>query len=86
MILASLKTIRCIQNSVKVYSGLFRTLRNARILRTMQILAYLGPKTYTKSSLYRHIQVYSGIFDNDSYNIIKFIYFFTVILTLFNEL
>ena len=36
------------------------------------ILAYLGPKAYLESCLIRHIQAYSGIFNNDSYNNINF--------------
>ena len=39
------------------------------------ILAYLGPK----ACLHRHIPAYSGIFNNDSYNNINFLFF---ILTL----
>ena len=70
----------------KIYSelcqGIFRTLCNARILRTMpftglshiRCLAYLGPKVYSESCFYRHIQAYSGIFDNDSYNNINFLF------------
>ena len=32
------------------------------------ILAYLGPEVYSQFCLYRHIQAYSGRFDNDSCN------------------
>ena len=63
---------RYIQNSIKAYSGIYiQTLCNARILRT---LPYLGPEAYSESSLFRHIQAYSGIFNNDTYNNINFLF------------
>ena len=45
-----------------------------------KMLAYLGPNAFSVSCLYRHIQVYSGIVDNDSYNNINLLFFFTLIL------
>ena len=48
-------------------------------------LAYLEPEAYSESCLYRHIQAYSAIFDNDSYNNINFL-FFHFNFTLFNEI
>ena len=33
-----------------------------------RILAYLGPEAHSESCLFSHIQVYSDIFNNDSYN------------------
>ena len=39
-----------------------------------RILAYLGLKTFSESCLFRHMQAYSDIFNNDSYNI-KLIFF-----------
>ena len=55
-------------------------IQNFAIFR---ILAYLGPEAYSGSCLYRYIQVYSGIFYNDSYNNINFI--FTFSLTYFSK-
>ena len=67
------------QNSVKSYSGIFRTLCIPRILRTLPYSelcdnenipnydvpnSYLGPETYSESCLFRHIQTYSDIFHN----------------------
>ena len=31
-------------------------------------LAYLGPEAYLESCLFSHIQLYSDMFNNDSYN------------------
>ena len=45
-----------------------------------KILAYLGPNAFSVSCLYRHIQVYSGIVNNDNYNTINLLFFFTLIL------
>ena len=47
-------------------------MQNFAIFR---ILPYLGPKAYLNSCLHRHIQAYSGIFTNDSYNSINFLFF-----------
>ena len=47
-----------------------------------RILECWGPKAYSESCLYRHIQIYSDIFKNDSYNNIHFL-FFTLILHTF---
>ena len=55
-------------------------------LAIFRILAYWGPvyiQTYSESCLNRHIQAYSGIFDNDSYNNINL--FFTLILHTFQR-
>ena len=40
-----------------------------------RILAYLGPEAYSESCLFSHIQVYSDIFNNDSYNSISLPFF-----------
>ena len=48
-----------------------------------RILECWGPKAYSESCLYRHIQIYSDIFKNDSYNNIHFL-FFTLILHTFS--
>ena len=45
----------------------------------LRILSYLGPVAFSESCLFRHIQAYSGIFNNDSYNNINFL-LFTLIL------
>ena len=37
-----------------------------------KILAYLGSEAYSESCLFRHIQTYPDIFNNDSYNKINF--------------
>ena len=44
----------------------------------------LGPEAYSESSLFRYIQAYSGIFNNDFYNNINFL-FFTLILNTFQQ-
>ena len=67
-------------------------LCNAHILRTLpysecchiQNLAHLGPKAYSESCFCRHIQAYLGIFNNDSYDNINFL-FFTLILHPFQQ-
>ena len=45
-----------------------------------RILAYLRPQAYSESS-FRHIQVYSDIFNNDSYNSINSLFFLTYFST-----
>ena len=62
--------LRYIQNSVNAYSGIFRTLCNCHIdsFAIFRNLAYLAPAAYSEHCLYRHVQSYLGIFDNDSYN------------------
>ena len=70
-----------------MHSGIFRMLHIAPILRTLpyfnmfRVLAYLGPEEYSESSLYRHTQTYSDIFNNNSYNNINF---FSLYLTYFS--
>ena len=39
-----------------------------------RILEYLGHEAYSESFLFRHIQAYSDIFSNDSYNNIDFLF------------
>ena len=41
-----------------------------------RILAYLEFKEYSKSCLFTYIQAYLGIFNNDSYNNLNFLFFF----------
>ena len=50
-----------------------------------RILANLGPEAYSESCLYRQIQTHSGIFNNDTYNNINFL-FFTLILHTFQQI
>ena len=38
-------------------------------------LAYLEPKAYSESCLFRHYLTYSGIFNNSSHDNIKFLFF-----------
>ena len=47
-------------------------IQNFAIFR---ILTNLGPEVYSESCLFRHIQAYSDIFNNDSYNNINFLFF-----------
>ena len=47
-------------------------LQNFAIFR---ILEYLGPEPHSESCLYRHNQAYSGIFNNNPYNNINFLFF-----------
>ena len=51
------------------------------------VLAYLVPEAYSESGLFRHIQAYSGIFINNSYNNITFLFQFnlTYFPTKFNK-
>ena len=56
-------------------------IQNFAIFR---ILAHVGPKAYSESCLYKHIQAYSGIFSNDSYNNINFLFFYLFNLTYFS--
>ena len=72
--------------------GLFRTqdifrTPSRHILAYSELcvtLIYLGPELYSESCLFRHIQIYSDIFNNDSYNNIDFL-FFTLILHTFQR-
>ena len=50
----------------------------------IQNFGNLGPEAYSESSLFRYIQAYSGIFNNDFYNNINFL-FFTLILNTFQQ-
>ena len=43
-----------------------------------RILACLGPEAYSESCLYRHIEAYSSIFDNDNYNNVNFFFHFNL--------
>ena len=54
-------------------------MQNFAIFR---VLAYLGPEAYSESCLFRHIQPYSGIFNNDSYKNMSFL-FLKLILHIF---
>ena len=80
---------RYIQNCVKAYSeGCVMLaccepyhIQNFAIFR---ILAHVGPEAYSESCLYKHIQAYSGIFSNDSYNNINFLFFYLFNLTYFS--
>ena len=58
---------RYIQNSVKADSGIFRTLCNGRYWEPFhkQNFCIFRSQAYSESSLFRHIQVYSGTFNND---------------------
>ena len=84
-----LYNLRYISNSMKAYSGTFRTLCNVPTLRTLpyselyhiQNFGIFRPEAYSEFCSYRHIQAYSGIFNNDSYNNI----FFTLILHTFHR-
>ena len=76
-----------------IYSELCQgILRNVRILRTLpyselcRILnsVVFKTKTYLESCLFRHMQLYSDTFNNDSYNNISFL-LFTVILRTFQR-
>ena len=67
---------------------LFRKQCNAFILRTLsyselchiQKIGILRLQAYSESCSFRHIQVYSGIFSNDSYNI-NFLFFNLILHT-----
>ena len=71
------------QDTFTAYSGIFRTLCNARILRTLRFsepchiqnigIGIFRPKAYSVSCLGRHIQAFSGIFNHECYNNINFL-------------
>ena len=73
---------RYIQNSVKTYSGIFSRLCNTRILKNLlyselchiQNFGIEKLEAYSDSCLFRHIQAYSNIFNNDNINF--FLHFF----------
>ena len=44
-----------------------------------RILAYLGAVAYSEFCLFRHIQAYSGIFNNNSSNSINFLVFILIL-------
>ena len=73
-----------IQNSVKEYSGIFRTLCNARILKTLPYseLWHIQDLRYIQNSVY--LGTFMHIFNNDSYNSINFL-FFPLILNTFQR-
>ena len=56
-------------------------IQNFTIFRN---LAYLGPQAYSESCLFRLIQAYSGMLNNDSWNNINTL-FFTLILYAFRR-
>ena len=41
----------------------------------------LGPEAYSESCLFRHIQAYPRIFNNDIYNNINFLFFLLLLRT-----
>ena len=79
---------RTLARHIIAYSERFVTLaywepshiQNFTIFRS---LAYVGPESHSEPCLFRHIQAYSGILNNDSYNNIK-IPFFILILHFFS--
>ena len=81
---------RYIQNSVKAYCGIFRTLCYIRMLRTLsssdlchiQNFGIFRTRGVFRILFIGHIQAYSDIFNNDSYNNTNFL-FFTLILHTF---
>ena len=88
--------LRYIQNSVKEYSDIFRTVCNAHILRTLSYSKFCHIQScgiFSIGGLFKilYIQAHSGIldiFDNDSYNnynSITFLLFFTLILHTFQR-
>ena len=50
-------------------------IQNPTIFKILAYLAYLGPEAYSESSLFRYTQVYSDIFNNDTYDDFKFLFF-----------
>ena len=61
---------------------LLRTPCHIQNFAIFRRVAYLGPEAYSESYLFRHIQAYSDIFNDDSYNNINLL-FFTLILHTF---
>ena len=91
---------RYTQNSAKANAGIFRTLCNTRILRTLSysevwhiqnfaifsILPYLGPEAYSKSCLYRHIFRHIQAYSIMTViTALTFFYFFQLILHTFQQ-
>ena len=76
----------------KIYSelcqGIFQHIQSTvkrQHIAIIGMLPHLGPETYSGSCLYRHIHTYSGIFNNESYDNITFL-FFTLTYLLFNKI
>ena len=63
-ILRTQDILRTLSRQILAYSERCATVDIGN-LSIFRISAYLGPKAYSESSLFRHIQVYSGIFNND---------------------
>ena len=89
-ILANTKKPEIIQNSVKAYSGIFRIIHVLAVYR-LHIDNPVIFRTFPYSEFWhiynpRHIQnpVYLGLFNNDSYNNINFL-FFTLTLHTFQQ-
>ena len=51
------------------------------MFRILACSAHLGRDACSDSYLFMHIQVYTGIFNNDSYNDIKTIFFILILHT-----
>ena len=78
---------RTLSKNIREYSERRSTLAywetcDIQNLAIFRFLAYLGPEAYRGLYLCRHIQAYSGIFNNDSFNYINFL-FLTLILHTF---
>ena len=81
---------RYVQNPVKVYSGIFRTLCKARILRTLpfsELCHFQNFGIFRTRGIFKilFIKLYSGIFNNDSYDNINFLFFTLISSSLFRE-
>ena len=67
-----IQNLRYIQNYVKTYSGLFRTLCNTHILRTLpySVLCRIHFDIFKIRRVFRNLFIYacSAIFNNNSYN------------------
>ena len=67
-----IQNLRYIQNYVKTYSGLFRTLCNTHILRTLpySVLCRIHFDIFKIRCVFRNLFIYacSAIFNNNSYN------------------
>ena len=70
-----------IQNSVKAYSGIFRTLCDARILKTLPYSEFwhIGNPRYIRNFVY--LGTFRLTFNNDSYNNVNFLFFALMLKT-----
>ena len=78
--------LRSLSRHIMAYSERCVTLEysepcHIQIFGIFRILAYLRPDAYSEFRLFRHIHAYSGMFNNDSYNNINFLFSLLILRT-----